>query len=72
MSSNKDKIFAQYGNGFNEDDRAILSRWEGMEFHYTKKAMSEFINHDSRVLEIGCATGYYAMYFADKCKEYVL
>lgn len=71
MSSNKEKIFTQYGEGFNEDDRASSSRSEGMEFHYTKKVIGEFINNDSRVLEIGCATGYYALHFSDKCKEYV-
>ena len=71
MSSNQDKIYAQYGDGANEDSRALRSRTNGLEFHYTKKAMSEYINQDSRVLEIGCATGYYALHFADKCKEYV-
>jgi len=70
MSSNADKIFAQYG-GYDEDGRSARSRSQRLEFHYTEKAMGEFINKDSRVLEIGCATGYYAMHFADKCKEYV-
>ncbi|MDR0286453.1 MAG: class I SAM-dependent methyltransferase [Clostridiales bacterium] len=70
MASNQEKIYTQYGAGF-EDTRASSSRTSGLEFHYTKKAMNEFITKDSRVLEIGCATGYYAMYFADKCKEYI-
>ena len=23
------------------------------------------------MIELGCGTGYYAMYFSDKCKEYI-
>ena len=69
-----EKVIAFYddlaGRG-GEDARASSSRSSGLEFHYTKKAMSEFITHESRVLELGCGTGYYGMYFADKCKEYV-
>jgi len=71
MSSNTDKIHAQYGDGMKEDVRAGKSKTSGLEFHYTKQAMGEYINKDARVLEIGCATGYYALHFADKCKEYV-
>lgn len=71
MSSNQEMIYKQYSSGVNEDDRAVSSRSESLEFHYTKKIISEFINKDSRVIEIGCATGYYALFFADKCKEYV-
>ncbi len=70
MASNREKIYAQYGDGIKEDSRALWTRTSGLEFHYTKKALDEFITKDSKVLEIGCATGYYAMYFADKCKEY--
>ncbi len=54
-----------------EDTRANLTRSSSLEFHYTKKAMSEYVTKDSRILEIGCGTGYYGVYFADKCKEYV-
>jgi ubiquinone/menaquinone biosynthesis C-methylase UbiE len=54
-----------------EDNRATSSRSASLEFHYTKKVMNEFINKDSRILEVGCGTGYYGMYFADKCIEYV-
>jgi len=49
----------------------MLKRSASLEYHYTKQAMGEFIGRDSRVLEIGCATGHYGLYFADKCKEYV-
>lgn len=42
-----------------------------MEFHYTKKHLEEYITKETRILEVGCATGYYGMYYYDKCKEYV-
>ena len=71
MASNKEKVYTQYGDGIKEDSRHAWSRSQSLEFHYTKKAMDGYINKDTRVLEIGCATGYYAMHYADKCKEYV-
>jgi ubiquinone/menaquinone biosynthesis C-methylase UbiE len=74
MATNKDKIISHY-DGYTlragEDNRTTSSRSQRLEFHYTKKAMDEYITIDSRVLEIGCGTGYYAMYYADKCKDYV-
>lgn len=41
-----------------------------MEFYYTKKHLAPYIKKDSRVLELGCGTGYYGMYFVDMCAEY--
>lgn len=69
MSSNKEKILALYKSG-EEDERFKISRSNKMESHYTKKLMSKYINYDSNVIELGCATGYYGMYFADKCSKY--
>ncbi|MHC1696027.1 MAG: class I SAM-dependent methyltransferase [Eubacteriales bacterium] len=69
MPSNHDKVREMYIRG-KEDTRAIASCASGLEFHYTKKLLSEYIRPDSRVIEIGCATGYYAMHFADKCARY--
>jgi ubiquinone/menaquinone biosynthesis C-methylase UbiE len=69
-----EKVLAYYDDfsaRVGEDSRAEVSRFNGLEFHYTKKAMSEYINEDSHILEIGCGTGYYGFYFADKCKEYI-
>jgi len=65
------KYYEDYNERVGEENRASVSRSAGLELHYTKKAMREFIKNDSRILEIGCGTGYYGMYFADKCKEYV-
>lgn len=71
MSSNKDKILAQYGDGLEEDGRAVVTRSSSLEFYYTKKHLEGIITKDSRVLEIGCATGHYGIYYASRCKEYV-
>lgn len=71
MSSNRDKIFAMYADGAKEDARPERSRTSALEFHYTKKHLQGCITKDSRVLEVGCGTGYYGMYYADKCREYV-
>ncbi|HCA30511.1 MAG TPA: hypothetical protein DEP23_13625 [Ruminococcaceae bacterium] len=70
MSTNQSKIITQYSTG-REDGRATISRSSNLEFHYTKKHLESFIKPDSRVLEVGCATGHYGFYYADKCKEYV-
>jgi len=70
MASNQKHLIDLYGDGTFEDNRASQSRASSMEFHYTKKCIEPYMNADSIVAEIGCATGYYAMYFADKCKQY--
>lgn len=69
MSSNEDKIRQKYADG-REDRREERSRATAQEFYYTKKYLSPYIKKDSRVLELGCGTGYYGMYFADKCLDY--
>lgn len=69
MASNRGKIISLYSDG-GEDNRAAESRATGLEFHYTKKLLSEYIDSESKVIEIGCATGYYGMFFADKCAHY--
>ena len=70
MSSNQDKIFNRYTVG-KEDGRETYSRNDGLEYHYTKKHLEGFIGSTDDVLEIGCATGYYGFYYADKCRTYV-
>lgn len=70
MATNENKIRERYSNG-KEDTRAEWSRASGLEFYYTKKILAEYINTSSNVIELGCATGYYAMHFADKCHKYL-
>ncbi|WMJ22157.1 class I SAM-dependent methyltransferase [Paludicola sp. MB14-C6] len=70
MSSNQEKIVECY-TGNSEDGRQNYSRNDSLEFYYTKKHLDGLIKNTDRVLEIGCATGYYGFYYADKCKEYV-
>lgn len=69
MASNQEKIIDFYC-GYNEDDRAAESRARNLEFHYTKKLLHEFIGADTNVVEIGCGSGYYGMYFSDFCAHY--
>jgi len=69
MSSNQEKLILFYNSG-GEDNRANESRAAGLEFHYTKKLLNQYINLESHIIEIGCATGYYGMFFADKCTHY--
>ncbi|MCL2079913.1 MAG: class I SAM-dependent methyltransferase [Oscillospiraceae bacterium] len=71
MSDKVLSFYDEYTRRGGEDQRATSSRSNSLEFHYTKKALSEFITRGSRVLEVGCGTGHYGIYFADKCKEYV-
>ena len=69
MISINNQIINFYNN-YNEDDRAAESRARNLEFHYTKKLLHEFIKADDCVIEIGCGTGYYGMYFSDFCAHY--
>ena len=74
MSANKEKVLAhyeEYTSRAGEDKRSTSSRSASVEFHYTKKYLDGFVSKNNRVLEVGCATGYYGFHFADKCKEYV-
>lgn len=70
VSSNADKIYKQYA-GQPEDKRDARSRHDWLEFHYTKQHLEGLITKEDRILEIGCATGYYGWYYADRCREYV-
>lgn len=70
MSNNENKILEQYSLG-KEDGRAASSRSSSLEFYYTKKHLEGLIKKTDSVLEVGCATGYYGLYYADKCQEYL-
>lgn len=69
-SSAMKELLAFYENG-REEGRAKQSRSNSMEFRYTQKILQEYLKPNSKVIELGCATGYYAMCFADLCAEYV-
>lgn len=71
MASNQNLILQKYGDGCKEDRRPAKSRSSSLEFHYTKKYLDPFIQENCRVLEVGCATGYYGMHYAGKCQSYV-
>jgi len=70
MSSTQDKIRGFY-SGYGEDKRHSKSRANGMEFRHTKLLLDPYISPDSEVVEFGCATGYYAEHWHDKCKSYL-
>ena len=70
MSSNENEVRKWYAN-IEEEKRAFTSRAGGLEFLFTKKLLTQYITKQSKVIEIGCATGYYGMFLHDKCKEYV-
>lgn len=69
MSVNEEQIMALYAGG-SEDGRAERSRSVGMEFRYTEKLLRPYIRQESRILEVGCGTGYYGLLFADGCASY--
>lgn len=68
-ASNKQVVLEKYSDG-NEGDRATHNRSTGLEFHYTKKHLHNYIKPSDKILEIGCGGGYYGLYFADKCCSY--
>jgi ubiquinone/menaquinone biosynthesis C-methylase UbiE len=70
MASNEDYIRERYSKT-EEDKRAYGSRANGLEFYFTKKLLEKYISKQSKVIEVGCGTGYYGMFLYDKCKEYV-
>jgi ubiquinone/menaquinone biosynthesis C-methylase UbiE len=71
MASNENLVRDTYSNSLHEDLRSTSSRANSLEFHYTKKFASQHISPATSVIELGCGAGYYGVYFADKCKEYV-
>src|SRR5690554_988182 len=71
MASNEKNIISKYGDGTKEEHRSNGTRFDYyMEFYHTKKLLNEYINEDTCVAEIGCGTGYYGIYLADKCNCY--
>lgn len=59
-----------YESIYNEDTRAFGTRAEQIEFIYTKKLIEQLVKPSSSVIELGCGTGYYGLYLANKCRIY--
>lgn len=70
MNDYKQEVIDAYAGG-GEVNRANEAGQYGMEFHYTKKIMSEYIKEDTKVVEVGCGGGYYGLYFAKSCRNYL-
>lgn len=64
------KVVNLYSNAISEEDRSKKQSYF-MEFYLTTKYLDKVIKKTSRVIEIGCGTGFYAMEFHDKCKQYI-
>ena len=71
MSGNPLEMALIYGNGGDEEKRWHRSRTASLEYHYTVSHLEGLITKEDRVLEVGCATGYYAFHYADSCREYL-
>jgi ubiquinone/menaquinone biosynthesis C-methylase UbiE len=64
------KVVNLYSNSISEEDRSKKQSYF-MEFYLTTKYVEKLLKKTSKVLEVGCGTGFYAMEFHDKCKQYV-
>lgn len=64
------KAILDHYRSYDEDQRATSSRANGLEFRYTKKMLQQHLPADAKVIELGCGTGYYGMFLADKCAQY--
>ena len=71
MAYNFDFIREKYQYTEEEEGRFGGSRASGLEAHYTQKQLDLLVGKHSCVLELGCATGYYGFYLADKCHDYL-
>jgi len=72
MSGVQNEVRARYNrNPANEDKRSRTSRAAEMEFRHTKLLLDPYITAETQVVEFGCATGYYAAHWHDKCKHYL-
>jgi ubiquinone/menaquinone biosynthesis C-methylase UbiE len=71
MSSNEELIRERYSESNREEERSTSSRANTLEFHYTAKLAGQYVDRATSVLELGCGTGFYGVYLAKKCREYV-
>ncbi|MDD4773232.1 MAG: class I SAM-dependent methyltransferase [Eubacteriales bacterium] len=71
MAYNYEFVHEKYQFVDKEEGRFSESRASGLEARYTKKQLDLLVNEQSSVIELGCATGYYGLYLADKCHSYL-
>lgn len=71
MASNAKIIIDRYGDGSREENRSSGERADYiMEYKHTKRIIDKYVSKESEVIEVGCGTGYYGIYLADKCLRY--
>lgn len=70
MAVNGEKVQDNYKDASREDGRFLRDKASIMESHYTKKYLLKYISSDTSVIELGCGTGHYGLFLADKCKSY--
>lgn len=71
MAVNGEKVQANYKDTSYEEGRFLRDKASIMESHYTKKFITKYISSDNSVIELGCGTGHYGLFLADKCKSYL-
>jgi len=71
MASNAKTVQERYTDPMREEARFGYSRANGMEAHYTEKTLAKLVKSTDGVLEVGCATGRYGFFLADKCHSYL-
>jgi len=71
MAKNEKRIRKNYQDALKEDGRFFRDISSRMESLYTKKFIVEYISSTSSVIEVGCGTGFYGMFLADKCDSYL-
>ena len=55
---------------YDEENRLLRSREAKIESETTIKYLSPYVKKTTSILEVGCGTGYYALFFKDKFKNY--
>ncbi|CEK30754.1 methyltransferase [[Clostridium] sordellii] len=56
----------KYYEGYDEDNRLIKDNSHSIEFITTTKYLDKYISKESKILEVGAATGRYSFYYAKK------
>ena len=56
----------KYYEGYDEDSRLIKDNSHSIEFITTTKYLDKYISKESKILEVGAATGRYSFYYAKK------